>query len=287
MNPTDLCRRYVEAWNRHDAAAILGCFALGGHYVDPGTGGAISGARLKAHAESLWSAFPDLAFEAEEPILSAPDRVALPWTMTGTHDGQFEGVAATGRRLAVPAMNLLRIVPEGIASATGYSDSAAVARQLGLQVIVQPEQVGPQACGISRMVRTGRTIGEGAVGITELLARSDEEMQQVQELEARIAADLVEKPGFIGLTVSVAGRRVTTMSTWDSVWSLRQSMIGETHAEAMRQFLGSGLAEGGTTSVWLPVSASGFRRCPQCARMRRLEGRAGRCECGEVLEAVA
>ncbi len=286
MNPTDLCRRYVDAWNRHDAEAILGCFALDGRYEDPVTATPISGAQLKARAASLWRAFPDLAFEADAPIASGPDRVALSWTMTGTHEGEYQGLAPTGRRVSLRGMNLLRCVREGIAQATGYFDTAAVPRQLGLQVVVQPERIGPAVCGASRVIRTGRPIDEGAVGITELVARSDAEMAELQELGARISAELPDKPGFLSLTASIAGRRLTTMSTWDSVRSLRQSLIGNAHGEAMRRVLSADLAEGGATSVWLLVQSNSFRRCSRCARMRRLEGRFGRCECGEPLEAV-
>lgn len=287
MNPTDLCRRYVDAWNQHDAEAILGCFALDGRYEDPTTAGPINGAALEAHARELWRAFPDLALEAEAPIASPPDRVALAWTMTGTHGGDYLGAAATGRRVRLRGMNLFRCVPEGIAAATGYYDSADVPRQLGWQVLVQPEQIGPVVCGASRVIRTGRPIDEGAVGITELVARSDAEMAQLQELGAKVSDELPDRPGFISLTVSAAGRRLTTMSTWDSVRSLRQSLIGSAHGEAMRRVLGADLAEGGSSSIWLHVQSNAFRRCPRCARMRRLEGRIGRCDCGEPLLAVS
>jgi steroid delta-isomerase-like uncharacterized protein len=286
MNPIDLCRRYVEAWNRHDAEAILGCFALDGRYESPTTGGPISGIQLKAHAEALWRGFPDLALEAEPPIGSAPDRVALHWSMTGSHQGEYLGAAASGRTVRLRGMDLFRCVREGIAAATAFFDSASLPHQLGLQVLVQPEQIGPIVSGVSQVIRTGRPIDEGAVGITELVARSDEEMVQLQALGAKVAAEMPDRPGFIGLTVSIAGRRLTTMSTWDSVRSLRQSLIGSAHGEAMRRVLGEDLAEGGASSIWLHVQSNGFRRCPRCARMRRLEGRIGRCECGEALEAV-
>jgi steroid delta-isomerase-like uncharacterized protein len=287
MSPFDLCRRYIDAWNRHDADAILRCFALGGRYCDPTTGRPISGAGLKAHAEGLWRAFSDLHWQAEAPIGGSADRVVLPWTMTGTNDGARNGLAPTHRQVSVQGLDLLQIVAEGIASATGYFDPTTVPRQLGQEVVVQPREAGPVQFGISRIVRTGRPIDEGAVGITELVARSDEEIAQVQELGDRIALDLHDKPGFISLTTSTAGRRLTTMSSWDSVRSLRQSMIGNTHAEAMRRFLGSDLFEGGAASVWLRVSANAFRRCPQCTRMRRISSRTERCECGGMLEMVA
>jgi len=287
MNPSDLCRRYVDAWNRHDAETILGCFALDGRYESPTTAGAISGAQLKAHAEALWRAFPDFALTADAPVAAAPDRVALHWSMSGTHGGDYHGVPATGRQVSLQGMDLFRCVREGIATASAYFDSATLPRQLGLRVVMQPERIGPIVCGSSRVLRTGRPIDEGAVGITELVARSEDEMVLLEELGAKVAMEMPDRPGFIGLTVSIAGRRLTTMSSWDSVRSLRQSLIGSAHGEAMRRVLQADLAEGGASSIWLHVQSNGFRRCPSCARMRRLEGRIGRCECGEALSAVA
>ena len=39
MNPIATCTRYVDAWNRHDAHAIVATFAPGGTYRDPTTPG--------------------------------------------------------------------------------------------------------------------------------------------------------------------------------------------------------------------------------------------------------
>lgn len=285
-DPIDLCHSYIEAWNQHDGAAILQTFASGGRYTDPLSGGAISGMTLRAYAESLWSAFPDLQFKAEEPIFSSPDRLILPWTMSGTNTGSMNGLPPSAKPVSVDGMDLIRTVSDGIAELTGYFDSAAVPRQLGLQVIVQPHEIGPVQFGTSSVIRTSKPIDAGAVGFTELIARSDAEVAEVQSLGRHIAADMLEEPGFISLTTSVVGRRMTTMSTWESEQSLQAAMSGSAHVDAMRRFLGVELAEGGATSVWSVVRASQFRRCRACRRMRRLEGRAGRCSCGEALETV-
>jgi hypothetical protein len=48
----DIARRYLEAWNAHDADAILATFAPGGTYCDPTTG-EISGEAIAANATLL------------------------------------------------------------------------------------------------------------------------------------------------------------------------------------------------------------------------------------------
>ena len=62
MTCLDRARQYLDAWNAHDADAIVKTFAVGGTYRDPTTN-ALSGDAIGENAEHLWSAFPDLAFE--------------------------------------------------------------------------------------------------------------------------------------------------------------------------------------------------------------------------------
>ena len=56
----------------------------------------------------LRAASPDLQFEIIN-IFATDDRVALHYIMTGTHQGQFLGVAPTGRRFQLHGVNLYRL----------------------------------------------------------------------------------------------------------------------------------------------------------------------------------
>jgi hypothetical protein len=57
MTYLDIAKQYLDAWNAHDADAIVMSFALGGTYRDPTTG-EISGDAIGANAKHLWDAFP-------------------------------------------------------------------------------------------------------------------------------------------------------------------------------------------------------------------------------------
>jgi predicted ester cyclase len=54
------------------------------------------------------SAFSDLSSH-EDAILSRCDRVALQWTITATHSGDFFGIAPTGRTIQFSGMDVLRV----------------------------------------------------------------------------------------------------------------------------------------------------------------------------------
>ena len=53
----------------------------------------------------LYTAFPDVQHEIHEQIAEA-DKVVTRWTATGTHHGEFMGVAPTGRRVSFEGINI-------------------------------------------------------------------------------------------------------------------------------------------------------------------------------------
>ena len=55
------------------------------------------------------TAFPDMSFTIEDQIAEG-DRVATRYTVRGTHQGELAGIAASGRVVTVPCLQLDRIV---------------------------------------------------------------------------------------------------------------------------------------------------------------------------------
>lgn len=56
----------------------------------------------------FFAAFPDLQSH-EDALLSFGDRVAIQWTMTGTHTADFFGLAPTNKAFTVSGMDVLRV----------------------------------------------------------------------------------------------------------------------------------------------------------------------------------
>lgn len=76
------------------------------------------------------SAFPDLRFQVEE-MFAAGDKVVTRLVMHGTHEGEFMGMAPTGKKIAVKAIDIFRVADGKIAEHWGLSDTMTMMQQLG------------------------------------------------------------------------------------------------------------------------------------------------------------
>ena len=65
--------------------------------------------------------FPDLIVTVEDVMVEG-DRVAARVTMRGTHRGEFQGIAPTGKRVEVKAIDMFRISGGKIVEHWGHAD---------------------------------------------------------------------------------------------------------------------------------------------------------------------
>jgi steroid delta-isomerase-like uncharacterized protein len=79
----------------------------------------------------LHTAFPDLQVEVEDLIAEA-DKVVARNVVTGTHEGEFMGLAGTGRKVRYDEIFVVRFVDGRIAESWGVVDLASLMRQLGV-----------------------------------------------------------------------------------------------------------------------------------------------------------
>lgn len=125
-----LVRRFVEEfWNQGNTAAADALMTADATIVLPGTG-QVSKESFKAFAVSLRRAFPDWHSTLEE-MIADDDRVGERWTGRGAHQGEFQGIAPTGRQVEVPGIVFYRISAGKISEFHGLFDGLAMLRQLG------------------------------------------------------------------------------------------------------------------------------------------------------------
>lgn len=127
----ELARRFFdEVWNQGDETAIDRFIAADARGNDQDFGAGREA--FRAQWRKWRAAFPDLHFTVED-IVAQDDRVVTRWTLTGTHNGEFMGVLATGRRVSVSGMSLDVIVNGQIAEGFDAWDALGFRDQINAQ----------------------------------------------------------------------------------------------------------------------------------------------------------
>lgn len=80
--------------------------------------------------EAFFAGFPDLRSEVVE-ILAAGDAVAVHRRWAGTHEGTFQGVEPTGRRVEFESTAILKVRDGQISEYRGVVDLLGLMQQLG------------------------------------------------------------------------------------------------------------------------------------------------------------
>lgn len=285
MTLLDIAHAYFDAWNRHDPDGIVAVFAAGGTYSDPSTGGRLTGAAIAGYARELLTAFPDLTFEIVSVAPAGEGMVAAQWLMHGHNMGSLAGTPPTGRTLALPGADFIRIAGDMIESVEGYFDQRTLAEQLGLQVLVLPYSAGLVSFGPGCYVQSPTaTRPPGALSLTSIQARSAAEVKEFWDQSQQIMGELSQTPGFISNLTVCIGQRGFTITTWEDEESPRQMMRGGTHRHAVKKFFNHDFTAGAMTSVWVPQRThTMWVRCEFCGRLVDANAPNGKCKCGEPL----
>lgn len=85
----------------------------------------------KEFVTRLRDGFPDITFDVES-IIGEDEYVAARWVATGTHDGEFMGVEASGRPVKFGGMTVLRFDDGLIREGWTQLDALTMLRQVGV-----------------------------------------------------------------------------------------------------------------------------------------------------------
>lgn len=85
---------------------------------------------MKEWGRSMYATFGNIQLTILD-LLGEGDQVVVHWRVDATHQGEYLGVAATGKPVAYQGIALLRVVDGKIVSDTAYWDNLAILRQLG------------------------------------------------------------------------------------------------------------------------------------------------------------
>jgi steroid delta-isomerase-like uncharacterized protein len=91
---------------------------------------AAQGPAYKEVFAALYRAYPDLHIAVED-LIAEGDKVVCRNVVTGTHRGEFLGIAPTGKSIAYNEIFIFRFVNGRIAEGWGVVDVLSQMRQLG------------------------------------------------------------------------------------------------------------------------------------------------------------
>jgi steroid delta-isomerase-like uncharacterized protein len=128
-----LVRRFIEeAFNQANFEGIADMLAPDYLHHDPTTNQFGSGIDGFKQMISLYrQAFPDLQITLEDQI-ATEDKVVDRWTGHGTHQGEFMGMAPTGRKITATGISIHRIAAGKIAETWNNYDALGMLQQLGV-----------------------------------------------------------------------------------------------------------------------------------------------------------
>jgi steroid delta-isomerase-like uncharacterized protein len=130
-NKTIIRRYFDEAWNQGRLDLLDEIIAPNYINHDPAVPGLPAGPQgLKPILAGFRAAFPDLHFTIED-LIAADDKVVTRWTMRGTHQGEFAGLAPTGQRVTTGGIQIERLVNGQIVEHWRKSDDLGLMQQLG------------------------------------------------------------------------------------------------------------------------------------------------------------
>jgi len=122
-----IVRKFIEAYNKRNLDLIDDFVAQ--DYVDHTN--QVDREGLKQLFNMGLKAFPDW-HETIEDIIAEGDKVWVRLSYTGTHRGEFLGLAATGKKITSRAVDIYRIVNGKLAEYWNVTDNLNIQKQIGV-----------------------------------------------------------------------------------------------------------------------------------------------------------
>lgn len=124
-------RLYDEVWNKRRLELVDEIISPSHALHDPNvSGSAIGPEAYKRQVTRFIMGFPDLRFTIED-MVGEKEKVAVAWTISGTHKGEFMGIPPTNKRISVDGITINHIADGKIMDSYISYDALGVFQQLG------------------------------------------------------------------------------------------------------------------------------------------------------------
>jgi steroid delta-isomerase-like uncharacterized protein len=101
---------------------------------DPAPGQVPGPEGYRMYFSGLRNAFPDLSV-APETLVADDESIAFAYTITGTQNGPFMGIAPTGKKIKIRGMQISKFKDGKMVERWGSSDELGMLQQLGVAAL--------------------------------------------------------------------------------------------------------------------------------------------------------
>ncbi|MGA2811471.1 MAG: ester cyclase [Candidatus Acidiferrum sp.] len=141
QNKTIVRRLFEELWNKGNLSLADQLFTPNYTHHDSSSPDFGNGPESERKRATLYrNAFPDIRFTVED-ITAEGETVVARWSCHGTHKGDLNGVAPTGKQFTISGVTIARFVNGKLSEGYVNWDALGLMQQLG----VVPELARPRA----------------------------------------------------------------------------------------------------------------------------------------------
>jgi steroid delta-isomerase-like uncharacterized protein len=129
-NETIVRRYWTEVWNNQNDDALKELFDEGEvHHWGLGDD-TVGIDQFLARIAAFRTAFPDMTFDVQK-VVREGDTVVSYWVATATHEGEWLGIPATGKKVEYAGVNIFRIACGKIVESWGIANHLGLLQQIG------------------------------------------------------------------------------------------------------------------------------------------------------------
>jgi steroid delta-isomerase-like uncharacterized protein len=132
QNKTNVRRLFEEVWNKGHVTVADELFASNYNHHDSSTPDLGRGPESEKKRVTLYrNAFPDIRFTVED-LISEGETVVARWSCHGTHKGELNGIAATGKQFHITGISIARFTNSKMFEGYVNWDGLGLMQQLGV-----------------------------------------------------------------------------------------------------------------------------------------------------------
>jgi steroid delta-isomerase-like uncharacterized protein len=131
-NKNAVRRLFEEVWNKDQQRVADELFAPNYTHHDSSTPDVGRGPESEKKRVTLYrNAFPDIRLTVED-LIAEGETVTARWSCHGTHKGDLNGIAATGRQFTISGISIARFTNGKISEGWVNWDALGMMQQLGI-----------------------------------------------------------------------------------------------------------------------------------------------------------